>query len=227
MPPARRSATKKTAAARASSARKAVRARAASTRAATRREVEQSIARFEKQLDGANDALKTLGTHLGRGAQGSYKEVTTALAALRREASKTNKQALKDFDKLRAAVTHKPAAAKSNSAKHREGEHHEGKYRKGKHDQGEHGEGELPVREGELGLVGQQALDRQALDRVPREDHAREEDQLTHIEQLSGRERRPGVDSRRLVDIEFDRAADAHALAEGHITMYDEPFGVP
>jgi len=115
MPPARRSATK-TAAARASSARKSVRARAASTRQATRREVEQSIARFEKQLDGANDALKTLGTHLGRGAQGSYKEVTTALTALRREASKTNKQALKDFDKLRAAVTGKPAtAAKSNS----------------------------------------------------------------------------------------------------------------
>ena len=114
MPPARRSATKTTAA-RASSARKAVRARAASTRAATRREVEQSIARFEKRLDDANDALKTLGTHLGRGAQGSYKEVTTALVALRREAAKTNKQALKDFDKLRSAVTHKPAAAKSNS----------------------------------------------------------------------------------------------------------------
>lgn len=115
MPPARRSATK-TAAARATSARKTVRARAASTRQATRREVEQSIARFEKQLDGANDALKTLGTHLGHGAQSSYKEVTTALAALRREASKTNKQALKDFDKLRVAVTRKPAtAAKSNS----------------------------------------------------------------------------------------------------------------
>lgn len=114
MPPARRSATKTTAA-RASSARKAVRARAASTRAATRREVEQSIARFEKRLDDANDALKTLGTHLGRGAQGSYKEVTTALVALRREAAKTNKQALKDFDKLRSAVTRKPAAAKSNS----------------------------------------------------------------------------------------------------------------
>ena len=114
MPPARRSATKTTAA-RASSARKAVRARAASTRAATRREVEQSIARFEKQLEGANDALKTLGAHLGRGAQGSYKEVTSALVALRREATKTNKQALKDFDKLRSAVTHKPAAAKSNT----------------------------------------------------------------------------------------------------------------
>lgn len=115
MPPARRSATKKPAA-RASTATKGVRARAASTSAATRREVEQSIARFEKRLDDANDALKSLGTHLGHGAQGSYKEVTSALAALRREAAKTNKQALKDFDKLRTSVTRKaPAAAKSNA----------------------------------------------------------------------------------------------------------------
>jgi DNA-binding protein HU-beta len=115
MPPARRSATKKSAA-RASSATKAVRARAASTKQATRREVEQSIARFEKRLDDANDALKTLGTHLGRGAQGSYKEVTSALSSLRREAARTNKEALKDFDKVRTALTQKvPAAAKSNS----------------------------------------------------------------------------------------------------------------
>jgi hypothetical protein len=115
MPPARRSATKKPAA-RASSATKAVRARASSTKQATRREVEQSIARFEKRLDDASDALKTLGTHLGRGAQGSYKEMTSALASLRREATKTNKQALKDFDKVRAALTQKvPAAARSNS----------------------------------------------------------------------------------------------------------------
>ena len=115
MPPARRSATKKSAA-RASSATKAVRARAASTKQATRREVEQSIARFEKRLDDANDALKALGTHLGRGATGSYKEVTSALASLRREAAKTNKQALKDFDKVRTALVQKvPAAAKSNS----------------------------------------------------------------------------------------------------------------
>jgi hypothetical protein len=78
--------------------------------------VEQSIARFEKRLDDANDALKTLGAHLGRGAQGSYKEVGAALTALRRQAARTNKQALKDFDKLRAAMTGKaPAAAKSNS----------------------------------------------------------------------------------------------------------------
>ena len=115
MPPARKSATKKPAT-RVSNTTKSVRARAASTSAATRREVEQSIARFEKRLDDANDALKTLGSHLGSGARGSYKEVTTALTALRREAAKTNKQALKDFDKLRAAVTRKaPAAVKSNA----------------------------------------------------------------------------------------------------------------
>ena len=115
MPPARRSATKKTAT-RASKATSGVRARAASTSAATRREVEQSIARFEKRLDDANDALKTLGGHLGGGAKGSYKEVTATLTALRREAAKTNKQALKDFDKLRTALTQKAStASRTNS----------------------------------------------------------------------------------------------------------------
>ena len=115
MPPARRSATKKSTA-RVSKTTAAVRARAASTSAATRREVEQSIARFEKRLDDANDALKTLGGHLGRGATGSYKDVTAALTSLRREASKTNKQALKDFDKLRTAVTQKTqASSRTNS----------------------------------------------------------------------------------------------------------------
>ena len=116
MPPTRRSATKK-AATRASKTTSAVRARAASTRAATRREVEQSIARFEKRLDDANDALKTLGGHLGGGAKGSYRDVTAALTSLRREASKTNKQALKDFDKLRAAITQKAStASRTNSS---------------------------------------------------------------------------------------------------------------
>jgi DNA-binding protein HU-beta len=75
--------------------------------------VEQSITRFEKRLDEANDALKTLGGHLGTGARGSYKEVTAALTALRRNATKTNKQALKDFDKLRTALTKTNASASS------------------------------------------------------------------------------------------------------------------
>jgi len=122
MPPARRSTTTKSTARSASrsparsasgssgGATRGVRARAASASTATRREVEQSIARFEKRLDDANDALGTLGKHLGRGATSSYKEVTAALKALRRDAAKTNKQALKDFDKLRATLT------KSNSS---------------------------------------------------------------------------------------------------------------
>jgi hypothetical protein len=97
-----------------------VRARASATSAATRREVEQSITRFEKRLDDANDALQALGKNLGRGAQSSYKEVTAAMRALRRDASKTNKQALKDFDKLRQAVAtkaspSKPATTRSSS----------------------------------------------------------------------------------------------------------------
>ncbi len=116
MPPARRSTTKKSTA-RVSKTTAAVRARAASTSAATRREVEQSISRFEKRLDDANDALKTLGGHLGRGATGSYKDVTAALTSLRREASKTNKQALKDFDSLRGALTQKTSAARTNTRK--------------------------------------------------------------------------------------------------------------
>ncbi|HJS95369.1 MAG TPA: hypothetical protein VJ741_13980, partial [Solirubrobacteraceae bacterium] len=93
-----------------------VRARASATSSATRREVEQSIARFEKRLDDANDALQTLGKHLGRGAQSSYKEVTTALRALRRDAAKTNKAALKDFDKLRDALTQARASASRSTA---------------------------------------------------------------------------------------------------------------
>ena len=100
MPAARRSPSKSTA-----RSGQGVRARAAARTSATRREVEQSITRFEKRLDEANDALKTLSGHLGSGARGGYKDVTAALTALRRNAVKTNKQALKDFDKLRAALT--------------------------------------------------------------------------------------------------------------------------
>lgn len=124
MPAARRSASKPTAA----RSGQGVRARAAARTSATRREVEQSISRFEKRLDEANDALKTLGGHLGGGARGSYKEVTAALTALRRNAAKTNKQALKDFDKLRTALTKtngsagsSPARRKSSSASSRTG----------------------------------------------------------------------------------------------------------
>ena len=72
---------------------------------ATRREAERQIARFEKHLDDASEALQLLGKDLGRGAQDAYKDVTKAMQALRRDAKKTNRNVLKDFDKLRAAVT--------------------------------------------------------------------------------------------------------------------------
>src|SRR5947209_3155804 len=109
MPAARRSASK-------SSARsgQGVRARAAARSTGTRREVEQSIARFEKRLDDANAALKTLSQHLGTGARGSYKEVSSALVALRRNAARTNKQALKDFDQLRTALTQSNTSSRSS-----------------------------------------------------------------------------------------------------------------
>lgn len=109
MPQPRRSTTSRSS----SRSSQGVRARAASTSTATRREVERSIARFEKRLDEANDALQTLGKHLGRSAQSSYKDVTAALRALRRDAAKTNRQALKDLDKLRAALTQSNASSRT------------------------------------------------------------------------------------------------------------------
>ena len=116
MPPARKSANK-------SSARSGQGARASggARSSGTRREVEQSIARFEKRLDEANDALKTLGGHLGSGARGSYKEVTAALGALRRNAAKTNKQALKDFDKVRSTASQANASSSRSSRSTRSG----------------------------------------------------------------------------------------------------------
>jgi polyhydroxyalkanoate synthase subunit PhaC len=112
MPPARKPATKSTA-----RSSQGVRARASARSTATRREVEQSIARFEKRLDDANDALKTLGQHLGSGARGGYKDVTTALSALRRSAAKTNREALKEFDKLRASITKTNASSTTRSTR--------------------------------------------------------------------------------------------------------------
>ena len=112
MPAARRSASKPT-----TRSSQGVRARAAARSSATRREVEQSITRFEKRLEEANDALKALGGHLGTGARGSYKEVTAALTALRRSAAKTNKEALKDFDKLRGALTKTSSSAGASRTK--------------------------------------------------------------------------------------------------------------
>ncbi len=87
--------------------------------AATRRDVERHIARFEKHLDDAGDVLQLLGKDMGRGTQDAYKELTKAMKALRRDAAKTNRNLLKDFDKLRAAVTPGGRTRRSGSAARR------------------------------------------------------------------------------------------------------------
>jgi hypothetical protein len=85
-------------------------------RTATRREVERPIARFEKHLDDASEALQLLGKDIGRGGQDAYKELTKALRALRRDAQKTNRNLLKDFDKLPDAVTPSRSTRRSSTA---------------------------------------------------------------------------------------------------------------
>ena len=77
----------------------------ASPSAATRRELERRVARVEKLLEDAGEALQLLGKDLGRGAGDAYKELTRTARALRRDAQRTNQRMLKDLDKLRAAVT--------------------------------------------------------------------------------------------------------------------------
>jgi hypothetical protein len=57
-----------------------------------------------------------LGKDLGRGGQSAYKDLTQMLRALRRDAQRTNRNMLKDFDKLRSAVT-PGAATRRSSAK--------------------------------------------------------------------------------------------------------------
>ena len=112
--PAARKTTRKTASARSATRTPPPRSQA------SRREVERRIARLDKHLGDATEALQALGTDLGRGGRDAYKEVTKALRALRREAQRTNRTVLKDFDKLRVAVTPsgagRRASAKSTSS---------------------------------------------------------------------------------------------------------------
>jgi len=75
------------------------------SRAGTRRDVERQIARVEKLLGDAGEALELLARDMGRGAEDAYKELVRTAKALRRDAQRTNKRMLKDFDKLRGALT--------------------------------------------------------------------------------------------------------------------------
>jgi hypothetical protein len=112
MPPAKKTPTKKRASRTKRSRSGAL--KPAPDSGAARREVERSIARFEKRLDDANEALQVLGKHLGREAQRSYKEVTAALKTLRREAARTNRTLLRDFDKLRVGPTQSKPSTRSS-----------------------------------------------------------------------------------------------------------------
>lgn len=111
MPAAKKPATRK------SPARRTTRASTGKTSTSTtaRREVEQRIAQFDKLLGDAGDALQTLGKHAGKGAQNTYGDLTKALKALRRDAERTNRQLLKDLDKLVAVVTPAKTAARTSS----------------------------------------------------------------------------------------------------------------
>jgi hypothetical protein len=80
--------------------------------AATRLQLERAAKRLEKSLDEANDALKALGRDVGHGGHRSYKDLSTALTALRRDAKKTNRALIDDLRKLRAAVTPSRASSK-------------------------------------------------------------------------------------------------------------------
>ena len=88
---------------------------AAATRATpSRRDVERRIARVEKLLGDAGDALTLLGRDMGRGAGDAYKELIRTAKALRRDAERTNKRMLKDLDQLRTAATPSGAAASAS-----------------------------------------------------------------------------------------------------------------
>ena len=85
------------------------------SRAATRRDVERQVTRVEKLLGDAGDALQLLAKDMGRGAEDAYQELVRTAKALRRDAERTNKRMLKDFDKLRGALTPSGATRRSSS----------------------------------------------------------------------------------------------------------------
>jgi hypothetical protein len=73
----------------ASSARSAAVADVAMS-ASTRRQLERAVARLERSLSEAGDALQALGRDAGKGAQTTYKDLGKSLKVLQRDALKTN-----------------------------------------------------------------------------------------------------------------------------------------
>jgi len=66
-------------------------------------------------MAGACKRRATLSKDLGRAAGDAYAELTRTARALRRDAQRTNRRMLKDFDQLRAAVT--PSASSDRATR--------------------------------------------------------------------------------------------------------------
>ena len=73
-------------------------------RRAPGRQLERAVARLERSLSEAGDALQALGRDAGKGAQTAYKDLGKSLKVLQRDAVKTNRALMKDLERLRAAI---------------------------------------------------------------------------------------------------------------------------
>ena len=67
----------------------------ASRSAATRRDLKRHVARVEKLLEDAGEALQLLGKDLGCGVGDAYKELRRTAQALHRDAQRTNQRMLR------------------------------------------------------------------------------------------------------------------------------------
>ena len=73
--------------------------------ASSRREVQRAISSFEKAIEDANGALQALARSAGKDAKDRYRELTKSLTAVRRDAKRHNAKLIREFDKLKGAVS--------------------------------------------------------------------------------------------------------------------------
>ncbi len=84
--------------------------------AASRREMERAIKRFEKSIEDANGALQSLASGASKDAKGGYRELSKSLTAVRRDAQKHNANLIKEFDKVKGAVSSRTRSAGNSAA---------------------------------------------------------------------------------------------------------------
>ena len=82
--------------------------RAAASTPVNRHDVLGAMARLEKSLDEAKQAVLSLQDCVGSGASAAYKELIAALNGVRRDAARTNVAAVRDWENLRAALLDSP-----------------------------------------------------------------------------------------------------------------------